>query len=116
MCRERDSDLLLRRARTGQTNTLSYTNPPARLRRIYSLSTCARSTFVGLSRVKALGGIMILDQLYHSRVQKLREKHMRYRLDSYLIWACYGDSCDIPPDIPSNIAVVGGRREVWEKV
>ena len=41
---------------------------------------------------------------------------MQYRPDSYLIWACYGDSCDIPPDIPSNIAVVGGRREVWEKM
>jgi hypothetical protein len=42
-------------------------------------------TFVVLSRVKALDGIMIVDQVDYSRVQKLGGKHMQYhdRLDDH---------------------------------
>ena len=38
-------------------------------------------TFVALSRVKALDGITIVDEVDHSRVRKLGGKHMPYRLD-----------------------------------
>jgi hypothetical protein len=40
-------------------------------------------TFVALSRVKTLDGIMIVDHIDYSRVQKLGGKHMQYRLDDY---------------------------------
>jgi hypothetical protein len=40
-------------------------------------------TFVALSRVKKLDGIMIVDHIDYSRVQKLGGKHMQYRLDDY---------------------------------
>lgn len=40
-------------------------------------------TFVGLSRVKALDRIMIVDQVNYSRVQKLGGKHMQHRFDDY---------------------------------
>jgi len=40
-------------------------------------------TFVALSRVKALEGIMIVGQVDYSRVRKLGGKHMQYRLDDY---------------------------------
>ena len=40
-------------------------------------------TFVGLSCVKALGDIMLVDQVDYSRVQKLGGKHMQHRFDDY---------------------------------
>jgi hypothetical protein len=40
-------------------------------------------TFVALSRVKASDGIMIIDRLDFSRVQKLGGKHLQYRFDDY---------------------------------
>ena len=40
-------------------------------------------TFVALSRVKTSDGIMIVDRLDFSRVQKLGGKHLQYRFDDY---------------------------------
>lgn len=40
-------------------------------------------TFVALSRVKSLEGLMIVDHLDYSRVQKLGGKNLRSRLDDY---------------------------------
>jgi len=40
-------------------------------------------TFVGLSRVKAIDGIMMVDQVDCSRVRALGGKHMQYRFDDY---------------------------------
>jgi hypothetical protein len=40
-------------------------------------------TFVALSWVKTLDGIMIVDHIDYSRVQKLGGKHMQYCLDDY---------------------------------
>ena len=40
-------------------------------------------TFVALSRVRSLDGIMMVDRVDYSRVQKLGGKHMQYRLDDY---------------------------------
>jgi hypothetical protein len=40
-------------------------------------------TFVALSRVKKPDGIMIVDRLDFSRVQKLGGKHLQHRFDDY---------------------------------
>jgi len=40
-------------------------------------------TFVALSQVKTSDGIMIIDRLDFSRVQKLGGKHLQYRFDDY---------------------------------
>jgi ATP-dependent exoDNAse (exonuclease V) alpha subunit len=40
-------------------------------------------TFVALSRVKSLDGIMMVDHVDYSRVQKMGGKNLRHRLDDY---------------------------------
>ena len=40
-------------------------------------------TFVALSRVRTSDGIMIVDRLDFSRVQKLGGKHLQHRYDDY---------------------------------
>jgi hypothetical protein len=40
-------------------------------------------TFVALSRVKSLDGIMMVDHVDYSRVQKLGGKNLQHRLDDY---------------------------------
>ena len=41
-------------------------------------------TFVALSRAKTSNGIMIIDRIDFSRVQKLGGKHLQYRFDDYV--------------------------------
>jgi len=39
--------------------------------------------YQGSSLVKTIDGIMLVDQVDHSRVQALGGKHMQYRFDDY---------------------------------